>query len=199
MWVPLSRGEFTLIDADNQHLFERYKWTCHLRGRNRNRKAYAIRQATLAPGVKKMVQLHRLITKCPKGLVVDHINGDTLDNRRCNLRVCTHQQNTWNQKQARHGRKWKGVVHRKRPGCWEHWQACITVNRKFISLGSYASAREAAEAYNRAAIQHYGDHACLNDLSAYQSSLLLQGAQALALAAAASRPCGRTNAPGAIT
>jgi hypothetical protein len=76
----------------------------------------------------------------PRGWVVDHINGDTLDNRRSNLRVVTHTENVWNQKRV--GRdSASGIIgvrqHRKR------WQAYICEGRKMITLGSFDTAEEA--------------------------------------------------------
>jgi hypothetical protein len=51
-------------------------------------------------GKQVAILMHRLITKAPPGMVVDHINHDGLDNRRCNLQVCTHQENMWNQRRT---------------------------------------------------------------------------------------------------
>ena len=102
--------------------------------------------------------LHRLLLSPPDGYEVDHINGNSLDNRRCNLRLCTRQQNNGNQRPRRHSSIYKGVYWNK-----EHqkWQAKITVNYRNIDLGRYKDEEAAAEAYAKAARRHFGEFACL--------------------------------------
>src|SRR4051812_4865152 len=70
--------------------------------------------------------LHRYLTKCPQGMVVDHINHKTLDNRKANLRVCTTQQNIWNHPPRRFKFGYKGI-RPARDGSGR-WQAYITVS-----------------------------------------------------------------------
>jgi hypothetical protein len=114
-------------------------------------------------GKRGIIRLARLIANCPAGLLVDHINGDTTDNRRANLRICTKAQNNMN----RHSEaKWKGVRYYERLGKWQAYIAVTVDGRKrFKSLGYYLYPVEAAAAYNRAANQYFGEFACLNDLS----------------------------------
>jgi hypothetical protein len=101
--------------------------------------------------------LHRLITNAPRGKQVDHINGDTLDNRRSNLRVCSHMENQRNQHAVRGASVYKGVSkHRTK------WQAQIRVNKKCIRLGCFATQQEAAVAYDDAARTHFGEFAKTN-------------------------------------
>ena len=96
----------------------------------------------------------------PDGLV-DHINGDRLDNRIENLRLATHSQNGANAK--RHSRNtsgYKGVSRVVKRGEWTgRWQASITVRNKQMNLGAYATREDAHAAYLRAAQAHYGDFA----------------------------------------
>lgn len=102
--------------------------------------------------------LHRVIMGAPKGLVVDHINGDTLDNRRSNLRVCTNAQNLRNQKPV--GSKGaKGVCWRERT---QKYRATICLNYKRTELGGFETENEAALAYDIAALRLHGDYARLN-------------------------------------
>ena len=88
---------------------------------------------------------------------VDHINHNTLDNRRCNLRLATHGQNMANSRPNK-GRKYKGV--------WQimgkYWVAFIGKNKKQIYLGSFSTPKLAAKAYDEAARKKFGEYACLN-------------------------------------
>ena len=166
IWFSLTQGMATLVDADNAYLFNN-KWLCHFRGRKGGKQPVACRGLSIGDGKQKIIFLHRIIVNAPKDMVVDHINGDSLDNRRCNLRICTHRQNMMNQ----HKKTWKGVAHRRSRGSIkEHWQAYITIRddgkKKFKSLGCfYDGPLSAAIAYNEAAKKYFGEYACLNDLS----------------------------------
>jgi len=109
----------------------------------------------------KDVYLHRLLMNAGKGQVVDHINGNTLDNRFCNLRIGTQYDNMHNvglRKDNSSG--YKGV--RQHEGGL--WQAKFTFKGKRIYCGSYLTAREAAIAYNNEAVKHLGAKAILNEV-----------------------------------
>ncbi len=115
-------------------------------------------------------RMHRHLLKPPVGVMVDHINGDKLDNRRENLRLCTNSQNQANCKVARGRSKFKGVVWQKTP--WGgHWRSQITVQKRVICLGSHLSDLDAAKAYNNAAVLYFGEFAHLNDLTLEPSTL----------------------------
>lgn len=113
---------------------------------------------------RKIWSLHREIMGNPEGLVVDHINGDILDNRKYNLRVCTTKENIRNSKPQEGTSTYKGVS-------WDKdrnkWIAQIKVDRKGIHLGRFDSEIQAAEAYDNAAINYYGEYARLNLQSVY--------------------------------
>ena len=99
--------------------------------------------------------LHRYIINARKGTCVDHISGDTLDNRKCNLRICTIAQNTMNSKRRsdnRSGYKGVGWVKAKRK-----WQAKIMVNQKTIFLGHFNTPEEAHAAYCEASEKYHGE------------------------------------------
>jgi hypothetical protein len=90
--------------------------------------------------------------------VVDHINGDTLDNRRANLRVCTKSENNRNRRKLHPTTsRFKGVYKNTKP-----WIALIECNGKQFVLGRFASEEEAALAYDKAAKEHFGSFARLN-------------------------------------
>jgi hypothetical protein len=118
---------------------------------------------------RKMQKMHRLImlNSNPKfeirntKLLVDHINGNGLDNRRANLRLATYTQNNWNNRQRveRYSSKYRGVSWHKR---WGKWSAVISVKGRKKHLGYYRDEKEAAEAFDRAAKKYRGEFAVLN-------------------------------------
>lgn len=109
------------------------------------------------------VQMHRLIMDAPESLEVDHINGNRLDNRRENLRLCTSSQNKCNRGLRRDNTSgYKGVSwHKQR----QKWSVRIkTPYGKYLSCGLFEDKREAALAYNKAALNFHGEFAHLNKL-----------------------------------
>ncbi len=98
----------------------------------------------------------------PDGKQVDHINGNPLDNRRENLRICENAENNRNKgltKASTSG--YKGVSLYKRSGTW---RAYIVTNYKQKHLGTFDNPIDAAKAYNVAAIKFHGEFARLNDI-----------------------------------
>ena len=96
------------------------------------------------------------------GKEIDHVNGDGLDNRRCNLRIATRSQNQMNRKPKRGASsRYKGVFwsddHKK-------WQSAAQLNKERYHLGFYNGEEEAAKAYNVFAAQHFGEYARLNEV-----------------------------------
>ena len=101
--------------------------------------------------------MHRLIIQAPKGLDTDHINGNRLDNRRKNLRICTHQQNIWNSVKNKYSNNdFKGVYFVKRTN---NWEAKIVRNTKRYYLGKFKTELEAANTYNLKAKELFGEYA----------------------------------------
>ena len=97
----------------------------------------------------------------PVGCVVDHINGDPLDNRAANLRYATHNQNSMNSKKQSRSclSRYKGVTFCKRK---KRWAARIQLDGKHYRNGTYKTQEEAALAYNALALKHFGEFARLN-------------------------------------
>lgn len=145
--IALTQGKVTLVDLEDFTLLSQFKW--HL-----SNVGYACRSYK-----NKKCYMHRLITNAPDGMDVDHINGNKLDNRRSNLRVVTRSQNMANLKSARSKSGYKGVVWN---AALKKWQAQIKVNYKNHSLGYFITAIEAANAYDAAALAHFGNCASLN-------------------------------------
>jgi hypothetical protein len=107
------------------------------------------------------ITLHRLIMQAPRGMVVDHVNGNRLDNRRCNLRLATTAENIRNMAIRGGTSQFKGVYYNTPRG---RWRAHICCDRKKLNLGDYATEEAAARAYNKAAIELFGPFARLNPL-----------------------------------
>lgn len=105
--------------------------------------------------------LHRRIMNPPDGMTVDHINHDTLDNRKKNLRICTRSQNNWNRnyKVATGTSKYKGVYFEKERN---RWVFEINIHNKKYDRKRFKTEKEAALAYNRVAKVLFGEFACLN-------------------------------------
>lgn len=155
--IPLTQGKFAIVDdEDYERLIKNGKWC--IAG------TYAIRGVKTL-GLRKtrtMTYMHRFILNAPKNMQVDHINGDRLDNRKCNLRICSPAQNSVNRGKNKNNKSgYKGV-------CWdsnaEKWRAYINVNYKKVHLGLFTCPIEAARRYNEAAIKHHGDFAQLNQI-----------------------------------
>lgn len=106
--------------------------------------------------------MHRFIMNAQKGQIIDHINGNGLDNRKENLRFCTHRQNAYNLITGTNKTsKYKGVHLLKNNGLW-----CVQIKipNKRIRLGNFEREDDAALAYNEAAIKYFGEFACLNKI-----------------------------------
>lgn len=149
--IPVKGGLFALVDDEDFERLSKMKWYL-------NSKRYAISKVK---GVS--ILMHRYILDLNlASLEVDHVNGDGLDNRKANLRICTHAQNLMNQKTpVSNTSGYKGVHWHKGD---KKWHARIYVNFKKIHIGSFNDAKAAAQAYNEAAILYYGEFARINQL-----------------------------------
>jgi hypothetical protein len=120
----------------------------------------------------KLGRMHRYLLSAPEGVMVDHRNGNKLDNQRENLRLCSNSQNQANRRVAVGKSKFKGVVWQKRKSGTGFWKAQITVNKQVIYLGAFPTDLDAAKAYNQAALAHFGEFAHLNDLTLSASDVV---------------------------
>lgn len=154
--VPISGTEYVaLVDDSDYADVAQYKWFA-----NRNRKqVYPRRYVRVAPGVRTTIHLHTQLMGEPpaSGMMVDHINGDGLDNRRANLRFVTPQQNGMNRRDKRGSSQYRGV--RAVNGRWE---AVLSHGGKRTNLGRFSDEKDAALAWDRAASEAYGEYAALN-------------------------------------
>lgn len=148
--IPLTQGKVALVDDEDYERVQQYRWHMTL-GSRYVTTTYIINKE------RTTLLLHRFILAAPDGMQVDHINHDTLDNRRSNIRLVTTAENQHNQR-PKPGR-FLGVRRRQDTG---RWRAEIRVNKKKISLGCFASATEAAHVYDEASHKLFGPFASSN-------------------------------------
>ena len=142
-FVTLTKGYEAIIDANDVDLVGQHNW-CVRGGRNT---LYATRGEG-SKGNQRFIRLHRFLTDAPKDLIVDHINGNGLDNRRCNLRLVSNSENTRNQTIKNNNTSgYKGVSLYKATG---RWCAKICVEGKQYFLGYFDTPEEASIAYQNA-------------------------------------------------
>lgn len=146
--IFLTKNKYAIVDDADFSWLSKFKW--QISGNN----TYAVRTEN-----KKIIRMHRLIMDCPNDKFIDHINGNKLDNRRENLRICIKAQNEVNKskRKGNYTSKFKGVVYvigRRQ----KHWMARVSK----IFVGYFNSEIEAAQAYNIKARELYKDFIKLN-------------------------------------
>ncbi|HEY1248828.1 MAG TPA: HNH endonuclease [Nitrososphaera sp.] len=151
MEIPLTQGKVAIIDDEDYDLISQYKWCAHWNGT----RWYAIS----ATGGHR-VRMHRLLIDVPEGYEVDHINGDSLDNRKQNLRVVTRAKNLQNREANKNSTsKYIGVYLESGTG---KFRAALKKNGITYRGGRYKTEEEAAKARDILALQHFGQDCKLN-------------------------------------
>lgn len=153
-YISLTQGKLALVDdADYEYLIQ-WKWAAEQHGNT----SYAGRYDS--PG--RRIFMHRQLMGLSRNdaRLVDHINRNGLDNRKCNLRLCTYQQNLRNVgPHCDAVSQYKGVAWDK---ARNKWKAAICIDGKSIFLGRFDDETEAAKAYDIAAVEAFGSFAWLN-------------------------------------
>jgi len=145
--ITTRKGEEIIVDDSDYEWLSKFTW--HI-----NSDGYA-RRYLRVDGKDTKIRMHREIMNAPAGYEVDHINGNKLDNRRCNLRVCTHAENTRNVKMHSDNKTGvKGV--RKSDRKSKPFASFICIDGKQIRLGRFFTAEEAHQSYIAASLQYHG-------------------------------------------
>lgn len=153
--IPLGKGFCALVDDADYPLVASHTWGVV----TQNHTSYA-RTHIQENGQRKRILMHGLIQPTSAGMVVDHRNGNGLDNRRSNLRTSTPTQNCANRRRRRDSQwPYKGIQRTNGRG---NWQARIKVDGKRYNLGSFATPEDAANAYDAAARRYFGEFARTN-------------------------------------
>lgn len=158
--IPLTRGMIAKVDDEDYPLLSRHRW-CAKPNSVQEDKFYAVTAFALPDGTQRLMYMQHLILGVWRQ--VDHINGDTMDYQKSNLRPCTQQQNNWNacKRKSTLGKpttsKYKGVM---RNG--KKFLAMITKDRVRYRIGRFETEEEAARAYDAKAREFFGDFAWLN-------------------------------------
>ena len=172
MDIKLACGKIAQIDEEDIGLFEGHRnWRAYSNGHHN----WYVRRFTRINKKVKIIHLHREIMGVTDiKIVIDHIDGNGLNNQKSNLRACTHAQNMQNSrsKSDKKSSKYKGVsLNKYKAKCREggvkirkRWGARITHNNKRIYIGGFSTEIEAALAYNKKAIEYHGEFACLNEI-----------------------------------
>jgi hypothetical protein len=150
--IFLNNKCFTLVDDEDFDSLNQFNWFVV--------NGYARRQKKIK-GVPIRIYLHRVVTNCPDNFCVDHINGNRLDNRKENLRICTKADNQKHSKLIikTNTSGFRGIVPQK-----NRWRARISLDNKTRHIGYYDTKQEAAKAYNKIAREYYKEFATLNPL-----------------------------------
>jgi len=155
--IGLTQGKFAIVDDADYEWLSQHKWYAA-----QGSSTYYARRMLYGKAEQKEIRMHRAILKPPPGMESDHINGDGLDNRRCNLRTVTRSQNSMNRRnQMNCSSRHKGVSWDSRD-C--KWRVQIKIDGRGQRLGYFDDEQEAARIYNQAAKRLFGEFARLNIL-----------------------------------
>lgn len=157
--IPLTQGKFAIVDDDDyERLTVMGKWCT-----NKKKHTFYAQKAVVINGKTTIVMIHRVILGIyDKDFVVDHVDGNGLNNTKANLRICTHSQNLMNKKTPDSNTSgYKGVSW----NCQKNmWQVYIYKSKVKKYVGMYNDILDAAKAYNDAALKYYGEFAKLNKI-----------------------------------
>jgi hypothetical protein len=143
--IALTQGKETIVDDDDYEWLSKYKWHYNI--------GYAFRKNN-----GKKIRMHREICRPPNDMQIDHINHNKLDNRKCNLRICTDQQNRRNCPPS--SANTSGYIGIQKNG--KRWQARTEIHDKLCFIGSFDTQEEAAHAYDKKVKELFGEFAYTN-------------------------------------
>ena len=155
--IPLSRGQFTIVDDEDYDRLMAHSWAWVPGSGSSGSPGYAVRGGNKKRGEPRTIQMHREILNAPPGVQIDHINTNSLDNRKENLRFADTQKNAFNRNKPNVPCTsiYKGVMQRKDQ---TNWIARIKFNERHVELGTYADEAYAAAVYNFASRIFFGEY-----------------------------------------
>lgn len=153
--IPLTRGKSTIVDDEDYEHLTKHSWAWAPATGSTVGTGYAVRKGSKRRGEPRTVQMHREILGITQNVQIDHINRNSLDNRKQNLRLATTQQNAFNRAKPTVPctSKYKGVFMRKND---DRWTARIKFNDRHVELGRFMTEENAAAAYNFASRIFFG-------------------------------------------
>lgn len=163
--IKLTQGKHAIVDDEDFERLSQYKWYYHHEG-------YAVRNSKENMR-RRLISMHRIINNTPDGKVTDHINGDKLDNRKSNLRSCTHAENARNSKlRSDSSSGMKGVYKIIKKSKYTYWCGRVTGVRngkqKVLCIKHFPFTDEgklqAAKWYNEQVKIHFREFAKLNEV-----------------------------------
>jgi hypothetical protein len=161
--ISLSQNQFTTVDDEDFDFLNQWQWFATW---NVCTKSFYAGRNIKINKKKTTIGMSRVLMNPTKEKEIDHINHDTLDNRKINLRIVDKKQNAFNRKTYSTNKLGFKGVYSMNPNVWKTkpFVASIQVEGKRIHLGYYKTAKEAAIAYNQAAKKHHGQFALLNQV-----------------------------------
>jgi hypothetical protein len=153
--IALTRGKVALVDDQDHDRLSRYSWYA-----SRSGGVWYAKTGIWDGRRTAQIAMHRLLINADAGQLIDHINGNGLDNRRSNLRLCCKAQNQQNQRARKNcSSRYKGVSFDAYTG---RWRAKVKAYGRITDCGRFANEEDAARAYDAAAIKVHGRFARLN-------------------------------------
>lgn len=153
--IPLTQGKYAIVDDKDFKFLSQWNW--HLRKTLNKERFYAVRMSPRVKGKQTVIKMHSLIIGTPKGMDTDHINGDGLDNRKSNLRICTRSENCLNRRRHSNNKSgYKGVFWHKQS---KKWEVSIQINKKQITIGRFENIKEAIKVCKNARIKYHKEFA----------------------------------------
>lgn len=153
--LKISKGYFALVDDEDYEFLSNFKWSANVQRHTVYAKKSAYRKKNMLTSNTNEIMLHRMILKPKNGEVVDHIDGNGLNNQKVNLRLCKQSENLRNKKHYKNNSSGvKGVYFNKQAN---KWIAQIGFNKKMIYLGSFINKHEAAQAYKEKSQKLFGE------------------------------------------
>lgn len=161
--ILLSQGMKTMVDDEDFTFLNQYNWCVTGDSIYGYKVVRGFGYVENGEPKTRLIRMHRIIMMCPDMFNVDHIDGNGLNNQKSNLRICSHSENMRNRikRSFKTASKYKGVSFRKRE---QLWRATVWHNNKAVFDRNFKTEKEAALAYNEAALSFHGEFHRVNTI-----------------------------------